>query len=58
MTHARGTRVVYGAMQTVFGLLGLLGFVIGILVLSSAATALVVKISPTPASKAAKSADS
>ena len=35
-------------MQTVFGLLGLLGFVVGILVLSAAATALVVKISPTP----------
>jgi hypothetical protein len=46
---ARG--VVYGAMQTVFGLLGLLGFVVGILVLSAAATALVVKISPTPGSK-------
>jgi hypothetical protein len=35
-------------MQTVLGLLGLLGFVVGILVLSSAVTALVVKISPTP----------
>ena len=35
-------------MQTVLGLLGLLGFVVGILVLSAAATALVVKISPTP----------
>ena len=60
MTQARGTRVVYGAMHTVFGLLGLLGFVIGILVLSSAVTALVVKISPTPGGKAnvPKGADS
>ena len=41
-------------MQTVLGLLGLVGFVVGVLVLSSAATALVVKISPTPGSKAAK----
>ena len=35
-------------MQTAFGLLGLLGFVVGILALSAGATALVVKISPTP----------
>ena len=49
-------RVVYGPMQTLLGLLGLLGFVVGVLVLSAAATALVVKISPTPASRAAKSA--
>ena len=53
MTQARGTRVVYGAMQTVFGLLGLLGFVVGTLVLSSAVTGLVVKISLTPGGKAA-----
>ena len=52
MTQARGTRVVYGAMQTVFGLLGLLGFVVGTLVLSSAVTGLDVKISPTPGGKA------
>lgn len=45
-------------MQTVFGLLGLLGFVVGMLVLSSAVTALVVKISPTPGGKAAKATDS
>ena len=45
-------------MQTVLGLLGLLGFVVGILALSAAATALVVKISPTPAGTAPKSTDS
>jgi hypothetical protein len=35
-------------METVLGLLGLLGFVIGMLVLSAAVTALVVRLSPTP----------
>jgi len=45
-------------MQTALGLLGLLGFVVGILALSAAATALVVKISPTPGSRPAKPADS
>jgi hypothetical protein len=49
-------------MHTVLGLLGLLAFVLGILALSSAATALVVKISPTPAGRkaaaAAKSSES
>jgi hypothetical protein len=44
-------------MQTVLGLLGLLGFVVGILALSAAATALVVKISPTPRGSTPKSAD-
>ena len=48
-------------MQTALGLLGLLGFVVGILALSAAATALVVKISPTPGGTktdtAGKSAD-
>ena len=38
-------------MHTVLGLLGLLGFVVGVLVLSAAATALVVKISPSKTSK-------
>jgi hypothetical protein len=45
-------------MQTALGLLGLLGFVVGILALSAAATALVVKISPTPGSRQAKPTDS
>jgi hypothetical protein len=48
-------------MQTALGLLGLLGFVVGILALSAAATGLVVKISPTPGGAktdtAGKSAD-
>jgi hypothetical protein len=48
MTHARGTRLFYDRMHTALGLLELLGFVVGMLVLSAAATALVVKISPTP----------
>jgi hypothetical protein len=34
-------------METVLGLLGLFGFVIGILILSAAVTALVVRLSPT-----------
>jgi hypothetical protein len=34
-------------MSTVLGLLGLVGFVVGMLVLSAAVTALMVKISPT-----------
>jgi hypothetical protein len=45
-------------MQTALGLLGLLGFVVGILALSAAATALVVKISPTPGSRPAKPTES
>ena len=39
-------------MDTLLGLLGLVGFVIGMLVLSAAVTALVVRLSPT--SKAAE----
>jgi len=35
-------------MQTVFGLLGLVGFVVGMLLLSAAVTALVVRLSPVP----------
>jgi hypothetical protein len=34
-------------VSTALGLLGLVGFVVGILVLSAAVTALMVKISPT-----------
>jgi hypothetical protein len=34
-------------VSTVLGLLGLVGFIIGILALSAGATALTVKISPT-----------
>jgi hypothetical protein len=34
-------------VSTVLGLLGLVGFVVGMLVLSAAVTALMVKISPT-----------
>ncbi|HXY17187.1 MAG TPA: hypothetical protein VEH79_03330 [Gaiellaceae bacterium] len=33
-------------MHTVFGLLGLVGFVVGMLLLSAAVTALVVRLSP------------
>ena len=44
-------------MQTTLGLLGLAGFVVGMLVLSAGVTALVVKISPTPGARAAKSSD-
>jgi hypothetical protein len=45
--RAAGTKLFYAAVHTVFGLLGLGGFVICMLVLSAGVTALVVKIWPT-----------
>jgi hypothetical protein len=45
--RAAGTTLFYAAVHTVFGLLGLAGFVVCMLLLSAGVTALVVKIWPT-----------
>jgi hypothetical protein len=47
MSDRPGTRLFYDEMDTALGLLGLVGYIVGILILSAAATALVVRISPT-----------
>jgi len=49
--HALGTRLFYGAMETVLGLIGLALYIVAILGLSSGVTWLVVRLSPSKSAK-------
>jgi hypothetical protein len=46
MTHARGMRLFYGAVNTVLGLIGVIIFIPCVISLAAAVTWLVVRFSP------------
>ena len=46
MTHARGMEVVYGAMSTVLGLVGMVVFIVCVIAFAAAITWAVVRVFP------------
>jgi uncharacterized BrkB/YihY/UPF0761 family membrane protein len=48
MTHALGTRLSYGLVGNVLGLIGFAVFIVCVIALAAAITWAVVKVSPTP----------
>jgi hypothetical protein len=51
MTHALGTRLFYGQMDTVLGLILFVVYLAAVLVASAAITMLVIKVSPSEAAR-------
>jgi NADH:ubiquinone oxidoreductase subunit 6 (subunit J) len=56
MTHARGTRLFYGQMDTVLGLILFVVYLGAVLVASAAITMLVIKLSPSEAAREQRAA--